>query len=77
MALLTSKETAQFLGFSPLTLKRWRVIGEGPEYFVVGPGNTVRYDESVIEKYLESRKRKKTLGKGRWPSHTDTTEELQ
>jgi excisionase family DNA binding protein len=40
--LLTTNEAASFLGFSPRTLEKWRVVGGGPLYRVIR-GRRVRY----------------------------------
>jgi helix-turn-helix protein len=35
---LVTKQAARYLHASPRTLERWRVDGDGPPYFKLGPG---------------------------------------
>jgi len=51
---MTTKQTAEYLGMSEVTLKRWRGIGEGPDYFKLGR-RKIRYDQEVVDKWLTSR----------------------
>lgn len=48
---LTSRETGRILGVSPMTLKIWRVRGEGPPFFRIGNTRTVRYVRADVLAY--------------------------
>ena len=61
--LLNTEQTAQRLGLSPRTLERYRVTGEGPEYFKMG--HAVRYTVSALERWLKGCKRRSTSDDGR------------
>ncbi len=53
-------ETAKFLGISPLTLKKWRFEGKGPEYRK--RGNDVKYRVDKVSQWIEDNyKEVKTL----------------
>jgi predicted DNA-binding transcriptional regulator AlpA len=56
--LLSTKQAAQILGLSPMTLRIWRVAGRkvGLGYVKVGP-RIVRYERSEIARFLRSRRR--------------------
>lgn len=45
-------------GISLRTLKRWRMVGEGPPFLKLG--HLVRYRESDYEKWLTAQKRRTT-----------------
>jgi hypothetical protein len=48
MHLLTEKELAARWGYSPNTLRKWRVEGRGPDFIkLIGRG--IRYDLDVIK----------------------------
>jgi hypothetical protein len=48
MRLLTEKNLAERWGYSPNTLRKWRVEGRGPDFIkLIGRG--IRYDLDVIE----------------------------
>ncbi len=59
-ALLTTKEVAALLGFSPLTVGRWRTDGgddeEDPLLYVRLKSNAVRYRLGDVLDWLERRK---------------------
>lgn len=59
MKLLTSKEVAEMLSVSLMTLKRWRLAGEGPA-FIYMSRNSVRYKLEDIEKFVEERRNART-----------------
>ena len=50
---LTPKEVSQKLKVSKRTLRRWRSIGEGPEFSKFGE-RMVRYPEKAVKEYLEN-----------------------
>jgi excisionase family DNA binding protein len=51
--LLTEAEAAEWLGLSPLTLRKWRCLGTHPLPFLK-IGKTIRYCESDVLRFLES-----------------------
>lgn len=48
---MNTVETAEYLGMAEITLKRWRGIGEGPDYFRVGL-HKIRYWKVEVDKWL-------------------------
>ena len=56
--LLTTKESAKFLGLKPNTLAKWRVAGAGPMY--VARGRAVRYRVSDLKTFIEVNTRRST-----------------
>lgn len=62
-ALLTTRQAAARLGLSPRTLERYRVTGEGPEFFKMG--HAVRYTASMLNRWLAGCARKSTSDRGR------------
>lgn len=50
-SLLTEAEAAAFLRLKPVTLKKWRCLGRGPEY--VRLGSAIRYEISALQTYLD------------------------
>jgi excisionase family DNA binding protein len=57
---LDTIEAAQYLGLQKTTLEAWRSRGEGPRF--VKLGRAVRYRQSDLEAWIESRVRTNTLG---------------
>ena len=57
--VLRPDETARRLGFSIVTLARWRVQGTGPAFVKLG-AQRVGYRESDLEAWLASRARRST-----------------
>jgi hypothetical protein len=57
MNLLTEKQLAERWGYSPNTLRKWRVEGRGPDFIkLIGRG--IRYDLDVIKAVeIDSRRR--------------------
>ena len=51
--LLNETEVAKSLNVSLATVRRWRVIGQGPQYRKIGA--SVRYDPNCVSAWLESR----------------------
>jgi excisionase family DNA binding protein len=51
--LLTTEETAAYLGVKPQSLAIWRLRGENLPFVKVG--RLVRYRRSDVEKWIESR----------------------
>ena len=51
--LLNETEVAKSLNLSLATVRRWRVIGQGPQYKKIG--SSVRYDPNCVSAWLESR----------------------
>ena len=60
--LLNTEQAAQLLGVSPRTLERLRVIGGGPEFVKIG--RSVRYEVSVLYRWLKTRRRMSTSDDG-------------
>ena len=52
---------AALLGIPEATLKRWRTVGTGPDYFVTG--RHVRYRRQDVDAWLETRRRGSTTGR--------------
>lgn len=52
--LLTSKETADFLGISELALRVARSRGTSPPYLKLG--NSIRYAQGDLVRWLEARR---------------------
>lgn len=50
-ALLDEKQVSKLIGFSLACLRRWRLVGEGPEYKKLG--SRVRYRPEAIALWLE------------------------
>jgi len=55
--LLTSPETARYLGIKPQTLRKWRLTGHGPPYVRLGdsPRSRVAYKLSDLEAWVAAR----------------------
>lgn len=56
---LNTREAAAFLGLSPRTLDRYRVTGEGPPFYKLGP-RRVGYKKADMVAWVESRRLKST-----------------
>ncbi len=50
-SLLTEAEAATFLRLKPVTLKKWRCRGRGPDY--VRLGSAIRYELAALQAYLD------------------------
>lgn len=48
---LDTKGAADYLGFSPVTLRQWRCQGRGPKY--VKAGRSIRYRVADLDLYQE------------------------
>ena len=59
---LDTRAAAAHLGLSPRTLDRYRVSGEGPEFYKLG--TRVRYRLADLEAWAESRRRRSTSDEG-------------
>jgi predicted DNA-binding transcriptional regulator AlpA len=56
--LLSTKELARKLGYSPRQLARWRESGEGPVYLRIGHGRgLIRYKWGDVKAWLATRQR--------------------
>lgn len=53
--LLTESEAAGYLNLSKNTLRRWRVIGNGPVFVKISEG-AIRYDQGDLVNWSNSRK---------------------
>jgi len=58
--LIDTKKAAEILAISPNTLKKYRMIGGGPEYHKFG--RTVRYDIADLDEWANRRKYGSTAG---------------
>jgi len=54
---LSTKQVADILGVSPVTLRRWRSEKKGPKYSKLGTGHC-RYKPSDIKRWLEGDEQK-------------------
>ena len=61
--LLSEAQAAAILGVVPKALQAWRVRGGGPIYLKIG--RLVKYSESDLVAWLETRRRQSTADKGR------------
>ena len=52
--LLKEAEAAAFLRLQASTLRQWRNLGRGPNYFRVG--GAIRYDRAALEEFLINNK---------------------
>ena len=62
MTLLNEEKTAEFLGLSTATLRKWRWEGKEPRFIKLG--RRVVYRMSDIEAYLEKQSRLSTSDNG-------------
>ena len=58
--LLTTKEAAGLLGFSPRSLEKWRHTGDGPLYIQTSGRGCVRYRRADLEEWVGARIRRST-----------------
>jgi excisionase family DNA binding protein len=58
-SLLTREQAASYLGLKKTTLDAWAVRGGGPAYVKLGK-KAVRYRQSDLEAFVESRLRSST-----------------
>ena len=56
--LLTEKEAADLICYTPRALQNWRLRGGGPEYVKIG--RSVRYQRRDVLKFIDERKRRNT-----------------
>jgi predicted DNA-binding transcriptional regulator AlpA len=52
LLLLNERETARRLAISAALLRKWRRLGEGPQY--VRLGRVIRYDCKTVEEYVRA-----------------------
>ena len=57
--LLTEKEAAELICYSPRALQNWRVRGGGPAYVKVS-ARSIRYQRRDVLKWIEDRKQLNT-----------------
>lgn len=60
-ALFTTAEAAHFLGVSPRSLEKWRLVGGGPVYRKLA-GRLVRYALDDLETFAGDRRRSTSDG---------------
>ncbi len=53
VALLNEHDVARVCGMSLASVRRWRLIGEGPKYIKIGAA--VRYQPEDLTQWIESR----------------------
>jgi hypothetical protein len=63
--LVDENVAAEFLCQSPITLRKWRIAGNGPKF--VKLGQCVRYDVDDLASFIESRKSRSTAEAERLP----------
>jgi predicted DNA-binding transcriptional regulator AlpA len=51
--LLTERDVARIIGLSVASVRRWRLLRQGPRYLKIG--SAVRYKPEDISEWLESR----------------------
>ena len=51
--LLNERDVARLTSLSVATVRRWRLLGQGPRYIKIGAA--VRYRQSDVAAWLESR----------------------
>lgn len=56
-----TEDAALIINCKPSTLRKWRVTGEGPEFFRVG--KVVRYRRGDLRQWMETRRAKSTSQK--------------
>ena len=54
-SLLNDQDVARLTGMSVASVRRWRLIGQGPKYLKIG--SAVRYRPEDISAWIESRPR--------------------
>jgi predicted DNA-binding transcriptional regulator AlpA len=59
---LDTKAAAEYLGFKPCTLHKWRTTGGGPRF--VKFGGAVRYEVPDLEEHIQASKRRTTSEEG-------------
>lgn len=64
---LSTPQAAQYLGLSPRTLEKMRVIGGGPLFHKFG--RRVLYQEADLATWAESKRRRSTSDPGRDTTH--------
>jgi len=62
-ALMTEKQAAEFLGFSPRALQQWRISGRGPKFLKIS-ARAVRYRPDDLDEWIETKIRQSTYEKG-------------
>lgn len=55
---LRNRDAASYLGVSPRTLEKWRLLGVGPEY--IRFRRVVVYETRALDDYLQSHRRAST-----------------
>ncbi len=60
-----TRDAARFLGLSPKTLEKWRVVGGGPKFRKLG--GAVLYDQHELTAWADSRVRLSTSDPGQSP----------
>ena len=58
MSLLINDQAADYLCVKPRTLESWRLQGTGPSFLKLG--RLVRYLQTDLDEWLQSRQRKST-----------------
>lgn len=51
MSILTTKEAAEYLRYSEVTLEQWRLIGKGPVFHK--PENKVLYYKADLDAWIK------------------------
>lgn len=54
--MLSTNQVAERLNVSPLTVRRWRLVDQGPPWVKL-PAGTVRYDPDALDTWIEGQRR--------------------
>ncbi len=52
-ALIDEREVARVMSMSLASVRRWRIVGQGPKYLKIG--SSVRYKSEDVRAFIESR----------------------
>lgn len=54
--MMTLADLAEYLGVATRTIYQWRVRGEGPPSYRLGPGGVVRYTKADVDAWLDEQR---------------------
>ena len=60
--LLRETDLARILGKAPVTIRRWRLLAQGPRFLRIG--RNIRYRPEDLERWLETRPSGGEQGRG-------------
>lgn len=70
--MLTTKEIAERLAVTEQSVRRWRMLGQGPPWYQIG--GVVRYDEIAFNAWLEANKQETKTGNQDEIDHNETSD---